>query len=511
MLLEHSMFFESPLLLAMLTLIACVVAGTSTWFFCRPQQGPGYWCSCCWLLLASYCAFLSNENQAQLWLTCVSNVLLIQAQVILMLGILRFLGQTLPWWLLPVCGGLQLSIDLGGAQLALAQPFRDAAYCATVMFMALFVAKRMRQSDSRDTVQAVTNFILCSLGAFILAHLLRLIVGVHDGLLGDPGRIFLPGSIPWLSLYSGLPFLVIALVALTAMSLHRTLAQSHQLAEQAHANLLRFEQLMQISSAAMLMVRDGRIEECNTRLSEMFGASRDALQGQYFEQLFYSDGPADDSATFIPGQTQHRIAKRADQSRFQAEVTLLSLGDEQCLAEIRDVTRQKTMEAKLTYLANIDPLTNALNRRAFAERYEHARRKAKSLCLAMLDLDHFKQINDRFGHAVGDEVLATFARLCQAQARQGDLFARIGGEEFVLVLIDCRAADAQLFLAHLRATLAATDITGIPLAHRISFSAGLVDCPEPGKLETVLRLADLALYQAKQNGRDRVETDLLVV
>lgn len=505
---ELRIFIDPPLFLALLVLIACAISGSSIWYFCRPQRGPGFWCTCCWLLLASYSIYMLQGEHSPLWLTWLRNALLIQAQAVLMLGILRFLHQAPPLWLIPLCGGVQLGADVATAYGGLTPAAHDAAYCLIVMFTALFVCIRMRTDHVYAQVRAVSLYIVFSLSAFSLVHLLRMATGVYCALQGDPAGLFQPDSVIVWSLYTGLPFLVIALVALTAMSLHRTSAQSLAHAEQARASLLRFEQLMRISSAAMLLLRHGRIEDSNAKLSEMFGASRDMLQGLDFERLFHAEGPTEEPFGPFTPVMLHRVAKRADDSYFHVEVILLSLGENQCLAEIRDVTRQKTMEAKLTHLASVDPLTGALNRRAFAERYEQARHKATTLCLAMLDLDHFKQINDLYGHTAGDEVLATLSRLGQAQLRRGDLFARFGGEEFVMVLLDTTQEEATVYLAQLRAALAAATLPGIPDSVTISFSAGLVADTTAGSLESVLQRADQALYEAKKNGRNRVEIAL---
>jgi len=304
--------------------------------------------------------------------------------------------------------------------------------------------------------------------------------------------------------HTGLPFLVIALVALTAMSLHRTLAKSIDYAHQAQSSLRRFERLMQISTSAVVLLRQGRIEDSNYRLEDMFGTTRDSLRGTCIDALFAEDDRA--SALLHAGPTLlHKVGIRSDGSHFQAEVSVLDLEDGEFLAEIRDVTRQKHVEEKLTLLASIDPLTGALNRRAFLERYDQPRSILPPYCLAILDLDHFKRINDGFGHSVGDAVLKAFAEVNRSSARRGDLFARFGGEEFVLLLQDCPLENACLLMGQLRHSLAAEPFAGVPGSVTISFSAGLVECSTWITLHTVLLAADELLYKAKAGGRNRVE------
>ena len=156
------------------------------------------------------------------------------------------------------------------------------------------------------------------------------------------------------------------------------------------------------------------------------------------------------------------------------------------------------------HLATTDPLTQALNRRAFEERagqaLQRSQRQNLPLCLAMLDLDHFKQVNDRHGHTTGDAVLREFSLLCRQQARSTDLFARFGGEEFVLLLPDSALDATAQGLERLRTSLAASDLQGL----HISVSIGLAEWRPGEALEQLLQRADTALYSAKAAGRDRL-------
>ncbi|MFF7710909.1 diguanylate cyclase [Pseudomonas sp. NPDC007930] len=493
-----ALLFASPVLLGMCILLACAVASTSILYFCRPTQGPGCWAACCWLLLASYGGFLFDLLDGQLTLGWLTNLLLVAGQAMMMLGVFRFLQRPLPKLLLPAALIAQALVEYARLQPGASQPWGDAGYCLIIVALAATVGSILLRDPAGGEVRAVRLFIFGSLLAYGLAHLARMAVALS----GVAPQVFPQASIPLLSFFTGLPFLIIALVALTAMSLHRILAHSRVHEASARANLHRFEQLMRISSAATLLLRHGAIEDSNPKLGELFGCRREGLHGLPFEVLFQ---PSTEPPPLTPGQPYHRVAVRADHTTFQAEVLLLELDDEQCLAEVRDVSRQKKLETQLTQLANADPLTGALNRRAFNQRFELARQQPGPLCLALLDLDHFKRINDHFGHAVGDEVLMAFARLCQAEARQGDVFARVGGEEFVFLLPGCELADAQGFLARLAEALAGTSISGLPKGLAVGFSAGVTACPAGLALDAALKRADQALYRAKANGRGRVE------
>jgi len=174
----------------------------------------------------------------------------------------------------------------------------------------------------------------------------------------------------------------------------------------------------------------------------------------------------------------------------------------------RDVTERKDLERQLLRLANRDPLTDITNRRAFLEGAERRLRQCLTqgadLVLLMLDIDHFKRINDRHGHAAGDEVLVAFTRAVSGTLRDGDLFGRLGGEEFAVVLIDSDRADAQLVVARIRNQVQALQFEGVPgVRYGITVSiGGTVSQPTDGRMEQVLERADKALYEAKESGRN---------
>ena len=149
---------------------------------------------------------------------------------------------------------------------------------------------------------------------------------------------------------------------------------------------------------------------------------------------------------------------------------------------------------ELRFLADHDPLTRLLNRRAFVERLDaevaRAVRYKRSFGLVICDLDGFKVLNDHFGHAAGDEALQVFARILQQAVRKGDDAFRIGGDEFALVLAEAGEAQAREVVKRI------TDDAAGPRA-----SFGIASCPEHARdAQTLFRLADAALYEAKRTG-----------
>lgn len=166
------------------------------------------------------------------------------------------------------------------------------------------------------------------------------------------------------------------------------------------------------------------------------------------------------------------------------------------------------MAERLERLATIDGLTGALMRGAFLDRAERLRLRAARtrtpLSLVIADLDNFKTINDRHGHAAGDQALVHFSEVIQAGIRSCDLFGRLGGEEFALLCPDATMSDAARAIDRLRASLAGGDEPVARCVVAFTFSAGVAECEPDERLSNLMARADAALYAAKAGGRDRV-------
>lgn len=158
-----------------------------------------------------------------------------------------------------------------------------------------------------------------------------------------------------------------------------------------------------------------------------------------------------------------------------------------------------------------DGLTRALSREAFLrsadEHLGRATAPPQGNALLMLDIDHFKQLNDRYGHAAGDQVLKDFARTIRTLVRPNDLFGRLGGEEFALFLPDTSERDANDIAERLRFCVEKLEVfagNGAPLKISVSIGAVHDSCTQPASLSELLAYADRAMYQAKRGGRNRV-------
>lgn len=182
----------------------------------------------------------------------------------------------------------------------------------------------------------------------------------------------------------------------------------------------------------------------------------------------------------------------------------------------QDISERKVMEQRLEELAMCDTLTGLANRRSFMQAIdrEHGRVRRHpelSVGVLMLDIDHFKRVNDTHGHAAGDEVLKAFSQTIGDQLRESDIFGRLGGEEFAIVLPDTDLAGCQQVAEKVREAVAAMRVTldsGVVV--QITTSVGLTHMlPADTRPDGALARADAALYQAKNQGRNRVETFLV--
>ncbi|MDN3523274.1 sensor domain-containing diguanylate cyclase [Halomonas ramblicola] len=266
---------------------------------------------------------------------------------------------------------------------------------------------------------------------------------------------------------------------------------------------------------------DGHLEflYLSERVAELTGLGADRLMGD--AEPFLDRLPADYRERLTAALAQSAVSLEPWQLEFR-----LSLPAGECWLEARaepqrrreggtlwdgmmfDITERKRLEERVQRLVGTDMLTGALNRRAFFEQGEAALARAgrlgQRLSLAMLDLDHFKYLNDTYGHPAGDLALQAFVRTCRDSLRPYDLIARIGGEEFSVMLLDSTPEEAWTVLERLRRAVEAIELEVDGRVIHFTVSLG-VTVLEPGAtLEGGLALADQALYRAKRDGRNRI-------
>jgi len=209
---------------------------------------------------------------------------------------------------------------------------------------------------------------------------------------------------------------------------------------------------------------------------------------------------------------------RLNDRRIEGEATLAD-GDQVTVGEsILKFISQDSVEAsyheEIYQLATHDALTELYNRRHFIEMADkeiaRAIRHQRPLALCIVDVDLFKPVNDRYGHISGDEVLRQIAELLRGHARSDDLAARIGGEEFALLLSECDATAATTFAERLREAVASAVFTPGGEPQRITISIGIAEL-SPGRdtRAALMAAADAALYRAKSLGRNRVCVEMV--
>ena len=207
------------------------------------------------------------------------------------------------------------------------------------------------------------------------------------------------------------------------------------------------------------------------------------------------------------------------QEMFDAGATdfvIKPVDEEELLARCRNLLRlrsyqdelQKTVE-RLHVMATIDSLTGVCNRRHFLERAEtelaRSRRFDEPLSIAMLDADFFKSINDKHGHAVGDEVLRALTNACVEMLRRHDIVGRLGGEEFAICMPETTMDKAQIVCDRLRENIAGLTVKSGDAAVQFTVSMGVTQFSTGSDtLESFMSRADSALYQAKEGGRNQV-------
>jgi two-component system, cell cycle response regulator len=186
-------------------------------------------------------------------------------------------------------------------------------------------------------------------------------------------------------------------------------------------------------------------------------------------------------------------------------------------ARIRSALAKKRQEIELREKTITDPLTGLHNRRHFFENLsrniEHARRNpGNRFSIAVLDIDHFKAVNDTLGHQAGDFILKEIAGFLKKSIRPYDLLARYGGEEFIVLYKDCSRKEAGEILTRIKDALAARTYLYHDKPVHITFSSGIADITEvkiESAAEELIKIADARLYQAKESGRNRVVTDTM--
>jgi diguanylate cyclase (GGDEF)-like protein/PAS domain S-box-containing protein len=331
----------------------------------------------------------------------------------------------------------------------------------------------------------------------------------------------------------------------------------------------RFEIAIEAAPIAMLMLdAEGRMTLVNRQAEKLYGYSRAELLGEPVEMLLppeYRPRDVRQREEFLRAATPQRLGSplrelsglRKDGTQFPIEagltpvvsgtgalklVTIVDVSAsrqaqavrERASEELEQRVRERTAElalanleneallatlqaksAELERLSREDPLTRLANRRDFDERLAHEIRRAgrlgTSLAMAMIDLDYFKRVNDRFGHVIGDAVLREAANLVRQECRAIDLIGRYGGEEFALALPGCDLCAGIAVCERIRRAFERFDWDRIAPGLKLTVSAGVSASSTELDAAALLRAADANLYAAKHLGRNRVVPELPAV
>ena len=266
----------------------------------------------------------------------------------------------------------------------------------------------------------------------------------------------------------------------------------------------------------LLLDEHGRVLQANRSAEQLFCYEKESMTGLYIHQLI-SDFPLEDYA--VPekqsvrqdSQTMMERMKGRDQLGhpldLEVGVNMSRTGDEAFFAvSLINIRHHLAQHEALIKLAHTDTLTGLMNRRQFRiladQEFMRAERTQHQLFLMMLDIDHFKQVNDTHGHDVGDQALVAIAEVLDKGIRNMDILARWGGEEFLVLLPETSMEGATLIAERIRHQVSLIRLPKIP--EGLTISIGLSEAKPGMELKTATSLADEALYLAKSNGRNQV-------
>jgi diguanylate cyclase (GGDEF)-like protein/PAS domain S-box-containing protein len=298
----------------------------------------------------------------------------------------------------------------------------------------------------------------------------------------------------------------------------RDITERKRAEEALEASERRYRELVEDASDVVYTTDpDGYFTYVNSQAKKFTGYSEKELIGKLFTELISPEW-RDRVQSFYLQQRDNLvrnstlefpiITRSGDEKWVEQKTTMLIEGDQVTGVQsiVRDITERKRVEEALREMATIDPLTSLYNRRRFSEFLAHEidrnKRYQTDLSVIMFDIDHFKNINDTYGHEEGDKVLKMFGARMKDIIRESDIIARWGGEEFMILAVNSDVKNAQVIAEKIRADIEAQHFTG---AAKFTVSAGVSQIEPDDDAACLIDRADKALYQAKSNGRNQVQ------
>lgn len=403
----------------------------------------------------------------------------------------------------------------------------------------------LRQAPPRATIEAVmllALFTLACLHVFYVARypmlfapLLPLVlIAFRVGPLGAAASIIILAMVGAAATLSGVgPLMLIAATPgervqflqfyiavsfLLCMPVAAELSARRRLFSMLQQSEARFRAIAEHSGDVVLNIDPaGLIQYASPSAHEQIGCAPDLLLGQPAADLIHPDDRAGVVAAhhraFAQPGSAHKVEFRPllPASDFEwCEIVTRAVVNERgdpngAVSIIRDISRHKARQHALQQVAARDSLTGADSRRAFLEKLDQEMERmgdgARS-SLLLIDIDHFKTVNDRHGHGAGDQVLSVFVERLRSGLRGSDSVGRLGGEEFAVLLTDSDVERAAQLCERLRVIVAEPMPVGEGESIRITFSAGLVALTPGADRSAMLEAADKALYRAKHSGRN---------
>lgn len=261
---------------------------------------------------------------------------------------------------------------------------------------------------------------------------------------------------------------------------------------------------------------EGFFIETNPAWSRTLGWSRNELLDKSWLELVVPDdldSSSDVARRLGRGETvvgfENRCRCKDGSIKWLAWSSYPDPERQRVFSTVRDTTARKRMEEELLQLATTDPLTGASNRRHFIDRatieLARVKRYGSRMAVLMLDIDYFKEVNDTYGHSLGDEVLKRLVGCCHQELRETDIFGRYGGEEFAVVLVDTDKENALLVCRRLLKAIARLKVRAGSSTVKITVSLGItMHQADDSSIDALLKRADDALYQAKNQGRNQI-------
>ena len=263
----------------------------------------------------------------------------------------------------------------------------------------------------------------------------------------------------------------------------------------------------------VVMDRSGKVYRSNKRFADMLGYTMEEMQDLHvwdWDRQFTKEELQDwmyaTSSGDVRFETRH-VRKNGITIDVEISVNITTInGQTLALCICRDVTERKLIEEQIYIIATTDSLTGTLNRREglriLTYEMDRAKRYATPLSVAIFDIDHFKRINDTFGHDVGDDVLKAVSQLAKDNIRAVDSIARWGGEEFLILLTQTDLSAARTVAEKLHQAMETYRFDALD---SMTASFGVTEFTSTDDSRSLLKRADMALYKAKRGGRNRVD------